>query len=366
MHIDSPARAKTVFHPLTVAEIRRETASAVSIRFDVPADLAPVFAFQAGQYLTLKADIDGEDVRRNYSICASPLDGELRVAVKALTGGKFSGFANEILRAGHMLEVIPANGHFTAPFAPDRAFSYAAFAAGSGITPILAIIKTALMTEPNSRFSLVYGNRRSGEILFLEELAGLKNRFMDRLEIFHFLSMEVEEIEFFNGRLDAEKCGEILRRLIDPGAIERFFVCGPEGMMQAAEDALLAAGVPGEKILLERFLSAGPTAAQSAAAAAAAQAAAGQRMGVVLDGRRSTVTFDAALGNILDSVRAAGMAAPFACKGGVCATCRAKLVSGTVEMAVNYGLTSEEVAQGYILTCQAAPTGEDVVLSYDI
>jgi ring-1,2-phenylacetyl-CoA epoxidase subunit PaaE len=366
MHIDPPARAKTVFHRLAVAEIRRETAGAVSIRFDVPPDLAATFAFQAGQYLTLKADIQGEDVRRNYSICASPLDGELRVAVKALPGGRFSGFANQTLRAGDILEVMPANGHFTAPFAPDRAFAYAGFAAGSGITPILAIIKTVLLTEPKSRFSLVYGNRRSSEILFLEELAGLKNRFMDRLEIFHFLSMEDEEIEFFNGRLDQAKCAEILRRLIDPHSIERVFVCGPEGMMQAAEDALRAAGVAAEKILLERFLSAGPTAAQSEAAAAAAQAAAGRRMGVVLDGRRSTVVFDAALGNILDSVRAAGMSAPFACKGGVCATCRAKLVSGTVEMAVNYGLTPEEVAQGYILTCQSAPTGEDVVVSYDI
>ncbi len=351
---------------MRVAEVRRETRDAVSIRFDVPAALRAAFMFKAGQYLTLRAEIAGEDVRRNYSICAAPADGALRVAVKALPGGKFSTYANEILRAGDVLEVMPASGHFTAPFGPGRALSYAAFAAGSGITPILSILKTVLGSEPESRFKLFYGNRNSGQILFLEELAALKNRFMDRLEIFHFLSAEEEDVALFNGRLDVEKCREIMGVLLDPAAVDQVFVCGPEAMMLGAEAALLAAGVTPAKILLERFLAAGASPAQDASAAAAVQAAAGRRMGVLLDGRKSSVVFDAALGNILDSVRAAGMPAPFACKGGVCATCRAKIVTGAVDMKVNYGLTADEVAAGYILTCQATPRGDDVEISYDI
>jgi ring-1,2-phenylacetyl-CoA epoxidase subunit PaaE len=352
------------FHALRIAEVRRETAEAVSIRFDVPPELSPVFAFKPGQHLALRAEIGGEDIRRNYSVCASPLDGELRIAVKALRGGKFSSHANEVLKPGDILEVMPAAGHFTADFGEKRA-AYAAFAAGSGITPVLSIMKTVLRSEPESRFTLFYGNRQSSQILFLEELAGLKNRYMGRLEIFHFLSMEEDDIELFNGRLDEQKCAEILRTLVAPLAVEKFFICGPEGMMLAAETALLQAGVAPEKILLERFLGAAPSAAQSESALAAARAAAGRKMSVVLDGRKSTVLFDSALGNILDSVRAAGMPAPFACKGGVCATCRAKLLSGAVDMKVNYGLTPEEVAQGYILTCQATPRGDDVVVSYD-
>jgi ring-1,2-phenylacetyl-CoA epoxidase subunit PaaE len=353
------------FHALQIAEVRRETRDAVSIRFDVPANLAPIFAFKPGQHLAIRAEIAGEDVRRNYSVCASPLDGELRIAVKALPGGKFSSHANEILQPGDVLEVMPPAGHFTSDFSAARAKTYAAFAAGSGITPVLSILKTVLLAEPKSRFTLFYGNRESSGILFLEELAGLKNRHMGRLEIFHFLSMEEDDIALFNGRLDEEKCAEILRTLVDPLSVEKFFICGPEGMMLAAESALLQAGVAAENILLERFLGAAPSAAQSETAQAAARAAAGRRMSVVLDGRKSTVVFDAALGNILDSVRAAGMTAPFACKGGVCATCRAKLLSGAVDMKVNYGLTPEEVAQGYILTCQATPLGEDVTVSYD-
>ncbi|MBB5373007.1 1,2-phenylacetyl-CoA epoxidase subunit PaaE [Acidocella aromatica] len=356
---------KNQFHSLRIRDVRRETPSAVSISFDVPAPLQPQFSFKAGQYLTLKADINGEDVRRNYSVCASPLDGELRVAIKALPGGRFSTYANQTLRAGDVLEVLPASGHFTTEFAPGQTRHYAAFAAGSGITPVLSLIRTALQTAPSSRFTLFYGNRHSTDILFLEELAGLKNLFMERLEVFHFLSAEEDDIALFNGRLTLEKCNEILRTLINPAEIDLFFICGPEGMMLAAEAALLEAGIEPAKILLERFAAAGESPAHSAQAREAAQAAAGRKIGVVLDGRKSTVTFNAELGNILDSVRAAGMSAPYACKGGVCATCRAKVISGSVEMLLNYGLTDDEVAQGYILTCQSTPKSDDVVISYD-
>jgi ring-1,2-phenylacetyl-CoA epoxidase subunit PaaE len=357
---------KPVFYPLRVSEVRRETRDAVSIKFDVPEDLCTAFAFQAGQYLTLKTQIAGEEIRRNYSVCASPLEDELRIAVKALPGGKFSSHANEVLQPGDIIDVMPASGHFTALFAPEQAFSYAAFAAGSGITPVLSIIKTVLRTEPESHFTLFYGNRHSAQILFLEELAALKNRYMGRLAVYHFLSAEEDDIALFNGRLNAEKCREILASLIRPASVEWFFICGPEGMMLAAEQSLLAAGVAPGRILLERFLGAAPSAAQTETALAAAREAAGRNIGVLLDGRKSTVVFDAALGNILDSVRSAGLPAPFACKGGVCATCRAKLVSGKVDMKVNYGLTPEEVAQGYILTCQSTPRGDDVVVSYDV
>jgi len=353
------------FHLLRVSEVRREAGNAVSILFDVPDALRQTFAFGPGQYLTLRREFDGEDVRRNYSVCSAPVDGELRVAVKMLAGGRFSSFANEDLKAGDEIEVMPASGHFTATFSPERIGHYAAFAAGSGITPILSLLKTALMVEPESRFTLFYGNRMSGQVLFLEELAALKNRFMGRLEVFHFLTMEEEDVELFNGRLDRLKCDEILATLVDPADVNLFFACGPEGMMEAAEQALLAVGVPKDRILLERFTSAGSSAVFDEAAQARALAAAGRRMGVVLDGRKLTISFDSELGNILDSVRAAGAPAPYACKGGVCATCRAKVLKGSVEMHLNYGLTKEEVAQGYVLTCQSTPTTDDVVVSYD-
>lgn len=353
------------FQPLRVAEIRRETQDAVSIRFDVPPRLREHFTFTPGQYLTLRTTIDGEDVRRNYSVCSSPLDDDLRVAVKKIEGGAFSGYVNDRLREGDEIEVLPAAGRFTAQFASKTAAHYAAFAAGSGITPILSLIRTALLSSPDSRFVLFFGNRSADRIMFLEELNGLKNRFMGRLEIYHFLTMEEEEIDLFNGRLDRRKCDEILDRLIDPCRIDLFFACGPEGMMTAAEAALLARGVPAGRILLERFTSAGFTPVLDDAARERLSRASGRRIGVMLDGRKVQVTFDADKGNILDNVRAAGLSAPYACKGGVCATCRAKVVSGTVEMAVNYGLTQEEVAQGYVLTCQATPTSDDVVVSYD-
>jgi ring-1,2-phenylacetyl-CoA epoxidase subunit PaaE len=358
--------ASPAFHALSVRDVRRETANAVSIAFAVPSALADLFAFKAGQYLTLKAEINGEDVRRTYSICAAPGDNDLRIAVKRVPGGIFSTYANEALRPGDRLELLPAAGHFTENFVPGRAQTYAAFAAGSGITPVISLIKTALTVEPDSRFTLFYGNRRSGEILFLEELAALKNRFMARLEIFHFLSGEEDDIALFNGRFSPEKCAEITATLLEAPAIDRFFICGPEPMMLAAESALLQAGVAPSRILLERFAAAGTSPAQNAHSRQAVQAAAGRRMGVVLEGKRVSVAFDAARGNILDSVRAAGLAAPYACKGGVCATCRARLISGSVEMRRNYGLTLEEVAQGFILTCQSTPNGDDVVLTYDL
>ncbi|MFV3126748.1 2Fe-2S iron-sulfur cluster-binding protein [Niveispirillum sp. KHB5.9] len=356
----------TGFHPLTIAEIRRETADAISIRFDVPDALKPVFAFKPGQHLTLRADLDGQDVRRNYSLCVAPQEGELRVAIKRVAGGLFSSFANQGLAPGMVMQVMAPHGAFTWAFDADASNHYVGFAGGSGITPVLSLLKSALLAEPNSRFTLLYGNRDSASIIFLEELAALKDRFMQRLSILHFLEDEEEEVALFNGRLDRAKCAELLERRVIPAAdIAAFFICGPGPMMDAVEHSLLESGVARDKVLLERFTIDRPDAAQAAASAARAEAAAGAKVVLVLDGRRRSISFDPALGNILENARAAGLPAPYACKAGVCATCRAKLVSGTVEMGANYGLTAAEVAAGYILTCQSVPVGTDVVVDYD-
>ncbi len=353
------------FHKLRIAEVRRETPDAVSLRFDLPDELAGAFAFRSGQHLTVKAEIAGEEVRRNYSVCVAPHERELRIAVKEIAGGVFSNWANSRLAAGDVLEVMAPHGTFTWRFEPDAARRYVAFAGGSGITPVVSLLKTALEVEPASRFTLIYGNRSAAQVMFLEELAGLKNRYMDRLEVFHFLEEEEEEAEIFNGRLDAAKVEAILKGLVRVEGVDAFFVCGPGPMMDAVEAALKARGVPPGRILIERFITGPISLAQAAAARKLEEEARGRRMTVILDGRRARVAFDPEKGSILECARAAGVPAPFACKGGVCATCRAKLVSGQVEMKANYALTEAELAQGYILTCQAVPVGEGVVLDYD-
>jgi ring-1,2-phenylacetyl-CoA epoxidase subunit PaaE len=353
------------FHSLEVAELIPETADAKSIRFRLPEELRAAFRFRPGQHLTLRADIAGEDVRRNYSLCVAPEEGELKVTVKRIAGGLFSTWANEVLKPGDCLDVMEPHGSFTWDFRPDAANHYVAFAGGSGITPILSLLKTALLEEPGSRFTLFYGNRDSSSVIFLEELARLKNRHMGRLEIHHFLAEEMEDIDLFNGMLDRAKCDDVLDILIDPAGAAAFFICGPGPMMDAAEEALRAKGVASERIHLERFTADRPPEALQAQLEAASREAQGLSMWVTLDGRKRRVPFDAAAGNILDSARVAGLPAPFACKAGVCATCRARVVSGEVEMAARYGLTDEEIAAGYVLTCQSVPKGEGLEVDYD-
>jgi ring-1,2-phenylacetyl-CoA epoxidase subunit PaaE len=352
------------FHTLEVAEVVDETNEARSIRFVVPEELRETFRFKPGQHLTLKAEIGGEELRRNYSLCVAPHDRQVMVTVKRIAGGAFSNWANDMLRPGMAIDVMPPHGSFTWDFREGAAHHYVGFAGGSGITPVLSLLKTALLTEPDSRFTLFYGNRDSNSIIFLEALAQLKNRFMDRLEVHHFLAEEAEEFELFNGMLDRAKCDEILATLVDPAEANAFFICGPGPMMDAAEEALLARGISKELIHLERFTADRPAEAQAQLAELSREAA-GLSMLVTLDGRKRRVGFDAEAGNILDSARKAGLPAPFACKAGVCATCRAKVVSGEVEMAARYGLTDEEVAAGYVLTCQSVPKGDGVELDYD-
>lgn len=353
------------FHALRVVEVRRETSDAISVRLEAPAHLRPAFAFKAGQHLTLRREIDGQEVRRNYSLCVSPAEGVLKIGVKRVAGGIFSSWLNESLRAGDMLEAMTPHGSFCWPFGAGARRAYAAFAGGSGITPVLSLMKAALETEPHARFTLCYGNRTSATIMFLEEIAALKNLYLDRLQTFHFLEDEEEEVALFNGRLDAAKIEEILATVVKPANIEAFFVCGPGPMMDAAEAALAARGVDKARILIERFATAELSAAQAAAARALEERAAGLMMSVTLDGRRMQVAFDPEKRSILDNVRAAGLPAPYACKGGVCATCRAKVTAGEVTMKANYGLTPEEVADGYVLTCQATPVSDGVALTYD-
>jgi ring-1,2-phenylacetyl-CoA epoxidase subunit PaaE len=353
------------FYTLKVAETIDETADAKSIRFDVPEELRDAFAFKPGQHLALRAIIDGEDVRRTYSLCTAPQEGVAKVTVKRISGGAFSNWVGDNVKAGDALDVMPPQGSFTWDFDPDANNHYVGFAGGSGITPLMSILKTAMLSEPQSRFTLFYGNRDSQSVIFLDELASLKNRYMERLQIHHFLAEEAEDIDIFNGMLDRAKCELILGSLVDPQEVTAFFICGPGPMMDAAEGALQSIGIPPDKILVERFTAGRPSAALAAQMQALQQEAQGLTMLVTLDGRKRRVPFDANAGNILDSARHAGLRAPYACKAGVCATCRARVVSGEVEMAARYGLSDQEIAAGYVLTCQSVPKGEGVELDYD-
>ena len=352
------------FHRLRVAEIVPETDEANSIRFEIPSDLVDAFRFRAGQHLTLRAEIGGEEVRRNYSLCTAPSDNDLMVTVKRIAGGLFSNWVGDNLKAGDTLDVMTPHGSFTTIFDANANRHYVGIAGGSGITPVMSLIRTALSEEPKSRFTLLYGNRDSSSIIFLEALAALKNEHMGRLEIFHFLAEEEGDFDLFNGMLDKARCEEAIDALVgDAGAIDAWFICGPGPMMDAAEAALLQRNVSKERIHIERFTADRPSAALAAQMAELQQKATGLTLSVTLDGRTRKVAFTEA--NILDSARESGLPAPFACKAGVCATCRAKVTSGKVEMAARYGLTDEEIADGYVLTCQSVPVGDGVAVDYD-
>jgi len=352
------------FHALRVAEVVRETDDANSIRFELPDDLRSAFAFKAGQHVTLRAEIDGEEVRRNYSLCVAPQEGVLKVTVKRIAGGAFSNWVGDRLTPGDMLDVMTPHGSFTTDFDAAQKRRYVGFAGGSGITPIMSLIRTALSVEPGSRFTLFYGNRDAASVIFLDELADLKDRYLARFELYHFLSDEAGDVELFNGMLDAATCKAAIAQLVDePRKVDAWFICGPGPMMDAAEAALVEHEIARDRIHIERFTAGRPSAALSAQMAALQVEAAGLTLNVTLDGRTRKIRFDGA--NILESARDAGMPAPFACKAGVCATCRAKVLGGKVEMAARYGLTDEEVAAGYVLTCQSVPVGEGVAVDYD-
>jgi ring-1,2-phenylacetyl-CoA epoxidase subunit PaaE len=352
------------FHALRVAEIVPETAEANSIRFEVPEELCARFAFRAGQHLTLRATIDGEEVRRNYSLCTAPDDRDWLVTVKRIGGGLFSNWVGDRLKAGDMVDVMPPHGSFTTEFDASQSRHLVGIAGGSGITPVMSLIRTLLREEPQSRFTLFYGNRDSSSVIFLEALAGLKDKHIGRLEIYHFLDAEEQDIDLFNGMLDRERLEQAIPALVpDANAVDGWFICGPGPMMDAAEGALLDRNIAKERIHIERFTADRPAEAVTREIAELQTKAEGVTVVVTLDGRTRKVPFSQ--GNILDSARAAGLSAPFACKAGVCATCRARVTKGKVEMAARYGLTDEEVADGYVLTCQSVPLGDGVAVDYD-
>lgn len=354
------------FHALKIKEVRQETADCVSIAFDIPADLQEKFQYTQGQSLTIRKQISGQEVRRTYSICSSPLDNEWRVAVKKVEGGLFSSFANLELKAGDTLEVMQPVGRFYSALDPANRKNYIAFAAGSGITPVLSIIKTTLTKEPQSQFTLVYGNRNRASIIFFEELEALKNQFMQRFNLVHVLSREKTDSAIHSGRIDTTKLDE-LKSLIPLKEMDEFFLCGPEEMIFNVKDYLESTGIDKKKIHFELFTSPGQQTATAARTGTATASGPESRVTVKLDGR----SFDFGLTlnsetSILDAALQQGADLPYACKGGMCCTCKAKLLEGEVKMDVHWGLEEEEVANGFILTCQSHPVSDKVVVDFDV
>ena len=360
-----------LFHPLRVRAVEPDTTEAVIVSFEVPPHLRQTFGFTQGQYLTLRKQIDGVDLRRSYSICAGVDDGELRVGVRKVRGGVFSNWINQHLQAGDQINVMAPQGRFFVPIEPASHRHHVGFAGGSGITPILSIMKTVLAREPHSRFTLVYGNRSLQSTMFKEEIEDLKNRYMARLVLLHVFSAEQTDAPINMGVMDRDKIAALLASVLPAAGIAQAYICGPFQMNDEAEAALLAAGVAEDRIHIERFgvaASAGaPVAAQIGAVMHQAQPgdAESARIVIIRDGLRREINFRRDQPSILDAASAAGLEVPFSCTSGVCGTCRAKVVEGDVRMERNFALDRTEVAAGFVLTCQAHPITPFVVLSFD-
>ena len=369
--ISRPVRRRPQFHALDVVEVTPLVDDAVAITFTVPPDLREAYAFRAGQHLTVRRIVDGEDIRRSYSICSTPADlathGRLRIGVKAVAGGSFSRFVADELRAGHAIDVMPPLGHFTTAFDRTRTRHYAAVAAGSGITPVLSLIATGLATEQQSRFTVIFGNRYARSVMFAEDLGDLKDRYPTRLHLVHVLSREPQDAELLSGRVDADRFARLIggRGLLDADDVDEWFLCGPYGMVTDVRGVLADRGVPDDAVHTELFhVADAATPPPSPASAEAGPTAGEAEVTVLLDGRASTFTMPRD-GRVLDAALKVRSELPFACKGGVCSTCRAKITSGHVEMARNYALEPDEIAAGYVLTCQSSPTTDTVIVDYD-
>lgn len=359
----------THFHQLTIADIRKETPDCVSIAFEVPDDLKTAYFFKHGQNLTLRTVINNEEVRRSYSICSCPTDNELRVAIKKAPYGKFSVWANNMLKKGDVLDVLPPTGTFFTELNPAYKKKYLAFAAGSGITPVISIIKTTMLTEPDSSFTLVYGNQNRGSIIFKEQLEALKNKFINRLAVHFLLSREQTDAAIYAGRIDSEKLNQLSEKLIDVRGMDDIFICGPEQMIFTVMNWLQDRGIEKKKIHFELFTTPGEkTEVKSRKSEVRKEELAIEKSKVTvkLDG----IAFDFDLpydgDTVLEAALQQGADLPFSCKGGVCSTCKAKLIEGKVDMDTNYALEQEEVDAGYILTCQSHPRTEKVVIDFDI
>ncbi len=352
------------FHEITVKDIHKTTPECSIVSFQIPDNLKDEFKFTQGQYLTLRAQIDGENVQRSYSLCSCPHDDTWQVGIKKIPGGLFSTYANDVLNVGDTVEAMVPNGNFFVEVEPEAERNFLAIVAGSGITPIYSIIKTHLENEPKSSFKLLYTNQTATSVILKDEIEGLKNRFMERLEVFHFLTKQSRGIELYDGRLDEEKLEKLCTAVIDTNQIDHIFSCGPEEMIFMARDFFVAKGVDEKKIHFELFTS-------SSAKKGNRKEVTEELKGLVsevtiLDGGKSfNFNIHQGSNNILDAALANNADLPFACKGGVCSTCKAKVIEGKVDMEVNYALEPEEVEAGYVLTCQAFPCSEKVVVDFD-
>ncbi|MDS9469272.1 1,2-phenylacetyl-CoA epoxidase subunit PaaE [Paracoccus sp. MBLB3053] len=354
------------FHPLKVTDVRRETRDAVVVTLAPRDEDRALFDFTQGQYLTFRRDFDGEELRRSYSICAGLDEGCLKVGIKRVDGGAFSTWANENLAPGDEIDAMPPMGKFYTPIEAGAEKQYLGFAGGSGITPLLSIIKTVLAREPGSQFTLVYANRQINTIMFREELDDLKNLYLGRFSVIHVLEQEGQEIDLFTGRVDAEKMKALFTHWIDAEAIDTAFICGPEPMMLAIAASLREHGLDDSQIKFELFASSQPGKAKARAVSRDAVApGAGTEATVTLDGATRNFTMARQGETILDAAIANNMDAPYSCKAGVCSTCRCKVIEGEVEMAVNHALEDYEVRAGYVLSCQAYPLSDRVVVTYD-
>lgn len=353
------------FHSLKVCDIRKETEDCVSVALEIPNSKERDFQYIPGQYLTFKHFINKEEVRRSYSICSGPNEA-LRVAIKKVPNGIFSTFANEELKKEDLLEVMEPQGHFYKKIEKDGAHLYVAFAAGSGITPIMSILKSVLSAESDSKFILFYGNRKAESIIFREQLEQLKNSFIGRLEIHHVLSREDTGSDWFTGRIDKKKCKFYFDRIVDPAAVDAFYLCGPYEMTIEVKEELLAQGVAEENIRTELFFIDQKPIAKKQANNAIDFSSSDAKINILLDGQKHTFAMDRDSESILDNAVNRGIDVPYSCKAGVCSTCKAKLEEGKVEMLINYALEPDEVEAGYVLSCQCLPMSGEVSLNFDV
>ncbi len=353
------------FQTLEIREVIRETPDCISVSFNVPEALRETFAYRAGQYVTLRAEVGDRELRRSYSLCSAPHENELSVAIKRVDGGMFSQWAHALLRAGDSIDVLPPDGHFVYEPQPDRARHILLLAAGSGITPVFSILKTALETEANSQVTLVFGNRRVKDIIFREQIEDLRDRHLARFQLIHTLSGEVQEAPIANGRIDGAKIANLIPGLINPHAIDEVYICGPGAMIEAAANACLETGMPAERIHREIFGVPGAVGREESRGDVVIDNGEGAWVSVIADGieRELRVSFKG--DSVLDVVLASGIDVPYACKAGVCCACRAQVLEGEVRMDANYTLELHEVDRGFVLTCQAHPVTDTVRLSYD-
>jgi len=353
------------FHSLTVRDVHRETRDAIAVEFDVPEELRREFAFTQGQYLTLRASVEGAQERRSYSICSSPVGGRLRVAIKRVDDGLFSAWAHEKLQRGMHLDVAPPEGRFFLPLDPKQRRHYLAFAAGSGITPVLSLVETTLAIEPHSRFTLVYGNRSSSSTMFREELLRLKDRYLDRFALIFVTSREKQEIDLFNGRIDRERAHELLRGWIDLDEIDAVFLCGPESMMESVTAALDERGFDRSRVVVERFTTDRSTRSRPQRKESTSKSDELCHVSVQIDGTLRSFDVHNGRESILDAGLRSGIDLPYSCKSGICSSCRAQLVGGEVDMDVHFALEDYEVRAGVVLMCQSHPVTESVSLDVD-